>query len=166
MHFFKVRCYWNTHTSSWIKTHLLEGIVSVTGLVLPHVNKYVLQQIWRILRSRDVPGCPDSCANLILMGSQEWISRRFLHYKNVTPHLTRFTHSFSNNTRWLHQDQFIHVTAQVRDLPRMGIPLPNSDYKTYTYNEIWSISRLCVLIQWDWLWKVCDHRIYLMHVYE
>ena len=28
------------------------------------------------------------------------------------------------------------VTAQVRDLPRMGIPLPNSDYKTYTYNEI------------------------------
>ena len=28
------------------------------------------------------------------------------------------------------------VTAQVRDLPRTGIPLPNSDYKTYTYNEI------------------------------
>ena len=28
------------------------------------------------------------------------------------------------------------VTAQVRDLPRMGIPLPNSDYKTYTYNAI------------------------------
>ena len=28
------------------------------------------------------------------------------------------------------------VTAQVRDLLRMGIPLPNSDYKTYTYNEI------------------------------
>ena len=30
----------------------------------------------------------------------------------------------------------LNVTAQVRDLPRMGIPLPNSDYKTYTYNEI------------------------------
>ena len=28
------------------------------------------------------------------------------------------------------------VTAQVRDLPRMGIPLPNSDYKIYTYNVI------------------------------
>ena len=28
------------------------------------------------------------------------------------------------------------VTAQVRDLPRTGIPLPDSDYKTYTYNEI------------------------------
>jgi len=27
------------------------------------------------------------------------------------------------------------VTAQVRDLPKMGIPLPNSDYKPYTYNE-------------------------------
>ena len=30
----------------------------------------------------------------------------------------------------------LDVTAQVRDLPRMGIPLPNSDYKTYTYNKI------------------------------
>ena len=68
-----------------------------------------------------------------------------------------------NNPRTKHIDV---VTAKVRDLPRIGIPLPNSDYKTYTYNEIWSISRLCVLLQWDWLWNVCDLRIYLMHVYE
>ena len=36
----------------------------------------------------------------------------------------------------LPMEEDLVVTAQVRDLPRMGIPLPNSDYKTYTYNEI------------------------------
>ena len=83
-------------------------------LTAPDINLRQQEALVRVHKSYDTPACT-----------------MFMIPKIDKPNEARFLHELVARNR-----NPIIVTGQVRDLARMGIPLLNSDYKTYSYNEI------------------------------